>query len=384
MLKRALALLPLRIIDRYLMRQFLLSYAICATAILGLFMLIEGISRLDHFLREDQPLFLVMFHYFAAVLPIYFSQFLAPVFTLMGAMFSITLLNRGQELVPLKVSGLSIQRILAPYFFLACIFMLLMILVQELVLPNFKDEIRTAYSYGKRKSVVSPIRPGLYLDASGKMIHVDYYFPNEYRGLGIEIYELDGNKELKSITTAKELVYTTVEGKPRWLLREVEVQSWDARGRAIPIPTATAYGAGYVEKLDEEVLTDVAMQPIDLEAADRELPYLSYRELRDQHKRRPYLNHLPVKLHMRFAFPLANIVLLLLGLPFVLRGERRSVIIGIVASIVISAAYLVTMVVCTEMGNKGALSPILAAWLPVLLFGSLGVTLFSAIDSGER
>lgn len=383
---RLLARLPLRVIDRYLMRQFLLSYLICAGAILGLFMLIEGVSRLDHFFKEDKPLVLVLFHYFAAVLPIYFSQFLAPVFTLMGAMFSITLLNRGNELVPLKLSGLSMQRILAPYFLLACCFMGLMIFVQEVLLPNFKDEIRTAYYYGKRKSALSPIKPGIFPDPSGKLIAWESYFPHEKRLVRINIDEFDGNGDLKSRTVAKELVFREVEGgDARWVLIDGERQSWDAEKRAIPIPSGDALAPPrFTEPFQEEYLTNVAMQPIDVEASDRELPYLSYRELRDQHKRRPYLNHLPVKLHMRFAFPLANIVLLLLGLPFVLRGDRRSVLLGVVAAIVISAAYLFTTVVCTELGNKGGLSPVLAAWLPVLLFGALGLTLFSDLDSGDR
>ena len=123
------------------------------------------------------------------------------------------------------------------------------------------------------------------------------------------------------------------------------------------------------------------MRPIDLESSDREIPYLSFGELRDQYKRRSHLKHLEVKLHQRFAFPMANLILLLLGIPFLLRTENRSIVVGIVLAIAVSTLYLMTTYICADLGTKGQLPPMLAGWLPILFFGALGLTLFDGLES---
>ena len=37
---------------------------------------------------------------------------------------------------------------------------------------------------------------------------------------------------------------------------------------------------------------------------------------------------------------------------------------GVVIAILISAAYLFAVTICQDLGNKGSLTPMLAAWLP--------------------
>ena len=89
---------------------------------------------------------------------------------------------------------------------------------------------------------------------------------------------------------------------------------------------------------------------------------------------------LGVKLHRRFAFPLANFILLLLGLPFVMRSESQSIILGLSMALALGTGYLIFTVICAHLGNVGGLNPMLSAWLPVLFFGALGLTLFDSIE----
>ena len=59
-----LGMLPLRTLDRYVMRHFLVSYVICTTAVVGMFVVIEALSRLDNFLKQEDPLIFVVGRYF--------------------------------------------------------------------------------------------------------------------------------------------------------------------------------------------------------------------------------------------------------------------------------------------------------------------------------
>jgi lipopolysaccharide export system permease protein len=366
--------IPVRCLDRYLMKQFLICYVICTTAVLGLFVVIEGLSRLDNFLKQDVSLPVVIFSYFAATLPLYFTQYLGPVFTLLAGMFALTLLNKSNELVPMKVCAISIQRILAPFFLLALVLALAMVLVQEFVIPNLKDQIRISTSYGNRND---SIHPQPIADNNNQLISVHDYLPHKKRGTYVKVIKLAADEgRIEEMWRARELVYRE---PGYWVLVDGNVIRLDEQGRYIRNPAAARDDPdpGHFDELRLE--TD--MRPVDLESSDRDIPYLSWGELRDQYKRRPYLTHLEVKLHQRFAFPLANFILLLLGFPFILRGENKSVILGVGAAVGIAALYLLTTTICADLGNKGSLPPIIAAWLPILFFGALGLTLFDSIES---
>jgi len=166
---RFLERLPIRTFDRYIMRQFMISWGICAFAVFGLFSVIDGVSRLDRFLRQDAPLPLVALQYFAGMVPIYFTQYLGPILTLLAAMFTTTNLNKGCELVPLRAAGLPLSRILASLFLLAFFMASLLIAVQEFVVPNLKDQIRLADSYGR---ALDSIQPDIVNDSRNNLIDV--------------------------------------------------------------------------------------------------------------------------------------------------------------------------------------------------------------------
>jgi lipopolysaccharide export LptBFGC system permease protein LptF len=107
-----------------------------------------------------------------------------------------------------------------------------------------------------------------------------------------------------------------------------------------------------------------------------EYSYTDLLELRElQPGRRDYL----IALHQHVTFPLANLVLLLLALPFAVSFERGSKVGRVVLAIVFCGLYLVIDLSCQNLGQKGWLHPVVAAWVPTILFGSLGLVIFSGI-----
>ncbi|MGE3165157.1 MAG: LptF/LptG family permease [Planctomycetota bacterium] len=369
--------LRLGVLDRYLVRQFLTSYALCSTVIIGLFVVLEGLSHLDNFLQQERSLLVVLFYYFCATVPVYFSQILGPVLTLIGALFSITLLNKGNEIVPMRATGMSMSRILAPFLVTAGFFGVLMIVVQETIIPRFKEEIRLANSYSSRNRA---IKPDMVVDATGALIKVGSYDPHEKIGQYIEVKSRHPDGKVSRLLRAAEVRWIGNDDTGHWKLHDVDVQEWDANGEQVAL-NPTIDGPERIRLRPESMELTTDMKPVDLESTDKDIPFLTWQELRLQYKRRPHLTHLEVKIHRRLAFPLANVILLLLGFPLVLRGFSRSLVVGVAAAIVIAAAYLLVDTLCSGLGNQGRIPPILAAWLPVLFFGALGYTMFVNIEN---
>ena len=88
-----------------------------------------------------------------------------------------------------------------------------------------------------------------------------------------------------------------------------------------------------------------------------------------------------VLFHSRITRPLAALTLLFLGLPFVLSGADRRMVSLVGVSLAISLSFQLFAHICQRLGNVEAIPPTLAAWLPVLAFGSLAVGMYDLVKT---
>lgn len=80
-----------------------------------------------------------------------------------------------------------------------------------------------------------------------------------------------------------------------------------------------------------------------------------------------------VRFHQKFSQPLACLIVALAGAPLGLLARRSRSNIGLVYSAAIVFAYYVMVSSCGAMGESGRLDPFLAAWLPNICIGTVGL-----------
>ena len=106
---------------------------------------------------------------------------------------------------------------------------------------------------------------------------------------------------------------------------------------------------------------------------------LSFSEVQELMRRDPDDVTYQTLWHYNLTFPLANFILLLVGIPVMFgyergRGTDRMAIGGLLCIFYFGVDF-----VFRNLGLGGGLSPILASWVPLLLFGSLGVVLYDSM-----
>jgi lipopolysaccharide export LptBFGC system permease protein LptF len=148
---------------------------------------------------------------------------------------------------------------------------------------------------------------------------------------------------------------------------------------------------GYLEEEDltpgedhRKVKTPLQVLDIDLRPDDILLflksPYdMSLRQIKRLYSMSPTDLRLKILLHHHITFPLTNILLLLLGLPFVLRKEQHSNFLGISIALAICLGYFALDVIMRDLGTQDFIPPVLAAWFSVVFCGSLGICIFDSI-----
>jgi lipopolysaccharide export system permease protein len=108
---------------------------------------------------------------------------------------------------------------------------------------------------------------------------------------------------------------------------------------------------------------------------------LSYREVGHLAQRDPDNVVYETLLQHDITFPIANLVLLLVGLPILLQQSRGKPAERLVIGCLLCVFYFAFDFVLMNLGLQGGIEPALAAWLPVLVFGSLGIVLFDSMKS---
>ena len=374
--------MPVR--DRYVLENYLYAYLICALSFTGLYIATDSLSRIGKFLDAPDPLVKTLIDYYGVMLPVAYTYYLGTLLTLSAGMFALPLLNRNNELVPLKCSGMSLYRIVAPIFAMGLLFAVLTFVLQEFVIPAMKDEIRRVYAFAHRRLA----REALVLeDAAGARFSVRSYWPKDKRGQSARIVMRPTESADGAPPAGKEYVADWIEWEPAealpggglWVLKRgreaVREYRYDARGLPLRAPDNKLW----IEY--ERLALDTDLLPEDFETEGEGSQYLSLAELSRQLERRRYAAPLLVKVHQHWAYPLTHVVLLLLGLPFVLNHNNRNVFLGILVSCVICVAFYIVNAMCIELAGKGTLQPLVSAWLPVLVFTGLGAVLFDNLKT---
>ncbi|MEK7485999.1 MAG: LptF/LptG family permease [Planctomycetota bacterium] len=372
----------MKILDRYVLRLFLSSYAICLFTLLGIYIIIDFFEKADEFQdylevaqqvmgssKSSQNLFTIYMNYYLCHLPMIFIH-IAPAVTLMAAVFTFTRLMKANELIPIKSSGISIYRVMKPIFLCGFLLSFLLIAIQEYVLPALStniNEVQAIGEHGKWKYLPSLQR----FDHRGNVIFIQQYFPYTQEMIDIEISRfLSDYREKEVIAAAKgSLVFENLQSF--FLLKEVYFFKYDREARLIK---------GY-PKYEETFRLETSLQSYQMVGSQSHDSVETFSALLEQHHRNPGIPSILVSIHSRITLPLANLIFLTLGLPLVILRETKTFFLGIAVCIIVSAFYFVVNLIFIHLGNKGLLHPVAAAWFPVLFFGALGFVIMNMMET---
>lgn len=365
--------------DGYVLRAFLAAFFLALLVFTGIGILWDLSDRLDRILNSTRTLreagetpWLAVLEYYLIWIPFFWLSVL-PIAALVGACVSITWLLRHNELAPLVTAGVPTRRILMPIFIAAVALAGAQVFVREALAPSLS---RRSDRLGRLFSNKKPDR----------MDEVPHFHDPGGGNLSIAAI-LPGEKRIED-AYVKFTSDPAVEGK-RTLYR-YPVLDWDATRR---VWVATRGG----ERIDLETfetganrwgIEPGATAPIAAEPSLLELTFrlnaasgFSSAEIRELVRANPGRPRLELLLQQQQSAPLAPLVLLLLGLPFAMRFDRSRVFRSFVGCVALVASYLFVSALARDLGARGALSPVVAAWFANVVYGALGIALCADMET---
>ncbi|RMF95231.1 MAG: LptF/LptG family permease, partial [Candidatus Schekmanbacteria bacterium] len=140
----------MRIIDRYVIREFLKSLATTLLAFVAIYFIIDLFERVDDIIEHSVPISVVI-KYYAYKLP--FMAFNIFPFTLLFAsLLTVRQFVANNEIVAITSSAISPYRFLFPIVILGIIFSVFLFAVNEMVLP-YTNEKYEEYGYTIRGKI---------------------------------------------------------------------------------------------------------------------------------------------------------------------------------------------------------------------------------------
>ena len=352
------------ILDRYLVREYLVLLGIGLAVAATLFVVIDLLQTLDRFIRIKPPLLYVLEHFLYRV-PAALHDGL-PVVTLVATIFLFLALARYHELTAMKAAGMSLYRVALPVLLVGLGVAVVSGLFQEILLPRLNelgDEVDRVKIRGQLPRHLQS-RERLWLRASDtRFYRVELLAPGTGDMYGMTVLEVDPTFRLLSRLDARR-AHVSAEG---WELTDGAFREFGPKGEVSTIPFA---------------MTALDMQE-DLEdftKIHKPIAAMSYWELRD------YINRLEatgfqvkkylVELYSKLSFPLVNMIMVLVAIPFSLQAPRGGRLFGVGLAIAIMAGYLVVHYIALAFARADLLPPLLAAWTANIIFLGLGTSLF--------
>lgn len=354
----------MRILDRYVLREFVTYLALGLTGILTIFTVVDVFEKIDVFLDHHAPLGLVA-RFYLFRMPEWLVQLL-PIALLLATFLALGQLNKFGELTAMRTGGLSLVRVLAPVLGVAVGAVLFTVVLNEWVTPaanrqrdrTFEEQIQ-----GLHHEAVTERADVTYLGAGGRIYVMRLYLVRERRMHEVSLQEFSHGELTRRIDAAE----ATWDGH-RWVFASGVMRTFENGQEQARI--FDRMGVNGLEETPDDFAKE-ALRP-------DEMNFLQLREYVDKLRASGarVANYL-VDLHLKLAFPLINLIVVLIGAPIATRLRMQSAALGFGLSIVISFLFYAVIRTGQAAGHSGAVSPYLAAWAGDALFGSVGLIMMA-------
>lgn len=360
----------MRILDRYILKSTLGIFFGCLFLFLFLYVVIDVFANLDDILKHHAS-FQLLAEYYLSYLPLIFVQ-VSPIACLLSTLYTFANLNRNNEIIAMRASGLSIYQITKTVIIFGAIVSLSVFLVNDRLVPSsasitekIKLRIQSDWRKNQDKKIESINNLSMY-GIKNRLFFMNKFIPSTNTMEGITILEHDEHQNLIKKIVANKGVYKD----SLWTFYQSITYNFEKNGQIINEP----------QYLEEEI-TDIPEKPADFLTQRQRPDLMTIAQLEDYMWRlsksgaSTAIRNLRVDLYQRFTSPFTSIIIILLGIPFSFMIKKRATgLSSIGISIAVGFLYYVLNAISIALGKSGMLFPVLAASLSHII--GLAVSLY--------
>jgi lipopolysaccharide export LptBFGC system permease protein LptF len=363
----------MKILDRYIAKNFLVGYAIAFCVLIGLRIIIDLFVKLDEFTEHiglgTAAVIKNVLTFYGLNCTLYFRDF-AGMITVVAAAFSFGKMVRSNELVAVMASGVSLKRVIGPIVLLAVLLSGALVIDQELIIPQLADKLVRSHDDipGQESYDVKFISDGSgslicsqRFDVETSTLHnptVLLRRETSRPGVWEVVARIDAGKAVYNDQTSQWDLFSIDPNSGQWAPYGLRIERGSQKGpqRVASYPSdITAKVIPVMRKSEHKTL--LALRQLKALAAQGT-------QVRD-------LAQLYSQKHFRITDPLINLVMLMISLPILVCRDPKSMKSAVLISFTLTGACFIATFVCKILATEvvfDKVMPELWAWLPVFVF----------------
>jgi lipopolysaccharide export system permease protein len=357
--------LRVKIIDRYIIRKFLGTFFFCLVLIMTIAVVFDFAEKIDNFMEHSAPWRAVVFDYYLNFIP-YFAILFAPLFVFIAVIFFTSRMAVNTEIIAILNSGMSFRRMMWPYFISATVIAVFIFYLTNFIIPHsnlIRMDFEDKYYRSKGRTVSvdnvhRQVNKNVYM-------YMESYNPMYFRGRNFTIEKFDDSGKLVSKLSSPTVVWDST------------IKKWSALNFMIRNVENNTEILSKGNKID----TTLIISPSDFSKDPSIVATMKYKELNDyikilQLQGSDELKVFLIEKYRRFASPFAVFILTLIGVTLSSKKVRGGIGMNIGIGLALSFSYILFQQFASQFSLKGNLAPLLAMWIPNLLYLVIGAVLY--------
>jgi len=357
-----------KIVDWYIIKKYLSTFFLAISLLLLIIIVFDISEKIDDFIDNKAPLFDIIFVYYLNFVP-YFVNLFSPLFAFIAVVFFTSRMAFNSEIIAMMSNGISFRRMLRPYMVSAVMLAFMSLILANFIIPRvnvnrmgFEKQYVNSPKFNIGFNIHMQISPGTYAYAESFDIHSNsgYRFSlikTTSEGL---VFKLD----------AQRFSYDTATSD--WVFDDYFIRHINGKRETI--------------RTGRQLKTKINMVPEDFNTMAADVEVMNYNELRqfirkEKLKGTDLVKFYQVEEQTRMAYPFATIILTLIGAVTSSRKLRGGIGIHLGIGLMISFSFILIMKISTVFATSGDLSPVIAVWLPDIIFAVLAVILVRKAQS---
>lgn len=347
----------MRILDRYILKSVLGVFLTCLFVFIFLYVIIDVFTHLEDMLRQRVPA-LVLLQYYLSFFPIIFMH-VTPIACLLSTLYTFGKLNRDNEVIAMRSSGLSVLQIAKTAIVFGIIVSVFYFWVSDKFVPQSQmttETIKAQMESGTKKAKEKHKETvnNLYMyGMKNRLFSVNKFSPATNTMEGIIILEHNLAQNIIRKVVANKGVYN--DGS--WIFYQSITYEFDENGQIRSDP----------QYMEEEVMS-IPESPQDFLNQRQKPELMNIAQLEDYIWRLSKsgavgaIRSMRVDLFERYTRSLTAVIIILMGIPFSLIMRRRATGLSSVGfSLIMGFLYYVLNAISLASGKAGWLTPLLAA-----------------------
>jgi lipopolysaccharide export system permease protein len=356
----------LKIIDKYIIRNFLGTFLFIMAVIMSIAVVFDVSEKIDDFLKNKAPLKAILIDYYLNFV-LYYGNLFSALLIFISVIFFTTKLANRTEFIAILSSGVSFKRLLLPYFVAATTLVVISLFLNHYLIPRATQE-RLAFERQYIGSGYTPDRINIHREISpGTIAYFQLYSTSQEVGYKFSLEQWNDAGQLEYKLIAERAAFDSTTGK--WQVHNFYERFFLPENQGERVETGT--------RMDTTLLLvpDDLYFKVDFAAA---FPYQELKDVIALEKKRgsDTVTFYEIELYQRTSYPFATYVLTLIAVSIASRKVRGGLGLNLVFGFIVVFIYIFSMRLTTVAATNAGMDPLIAVWIPNIMFGVMGAFMY--------